>query len=434
MTDLHDSTAASAIAGAHHAGAGTTRRIALVTPILPVPHDQTRGRYIHETARALSRLATVRVFFQQPRYPDLPGLAPRSFLAGHVGADYRLDGIDLEAFTYPALPGLSRVGNGFVAGRTLLPRLRAFAPDLVLAYWVYPDGYAALRAARALRVPCIVGARGSDIHVRSGLNALMTRRTLRGADAMLTVSRAMREKAVTDFGARPEHAHVVVNGIDTAVFHLRDRSESRARLGLRQDARLLLYVGRFVEAKGMRELLTAFGRLAESDPSLQLALVGDGVMRAELEALVGGSGWSGRVHMPGGSTPQQVAEWIGACDVLTLPSWSEGYPNVVVEAIACGRPVVATAVGGTGEIVDSGSGILIQPRDADALTNALGEALRRDWDAASMAAAAGRSWDDVAADTYAICERVLDEQEGRGSARSRATTRGRHTASQGGMA
>src|SRR5690606_12461234 len=85
------STARPAATGARPRPATAPRRIALVTPILPVPHDQTRGRYIHETARALSKLATVRVFFQQPRYPDVPGLAPRSFLAGHVGPDYRLD-------------------------------------------------------------------------------------------------------------------------------------------------------------------------------------------------------------------------------------------------------------------------------------------------------------------------------------------------------
>lgn len=401
------STARPAATGARPRPATAPRRIALVTPILPVPHDQTRGRYIHETARALSKLATVRVFFQQPRYPDVPGLAPRSFLAGHVGPDYRLDGIDLEAFTYPALPGLSRVGNGLVAGRVLLPRLRAFAPDLVLAYWVYPDGHAALRAARALDVPCVVGARGSDIHVRSGLNAWMTARTVRRADAMLTVSHAMREKAVADFGAPRERVHVVVNGIDTGVFHPRERAAMRARLGLAQDARLLLYVGRFVEAKGLRELLEAFGRMAMEDPALQLALVGDGVMRGELEALVRRAGLAQRVHMPGGCTPPQVAGWIGACDLLTLPSWSEGYPNVVVEAIACGRPVVATAVGGTGEIVDAGNGILVPPRDARALEDALRTALRHGWDAAAMAAAAARSWDDVAEETYAICERVL---------------------------
>ena len=108
-------------------------RIALVTPILPVPHDQARGRYIHETARALSTMATVKVFFPQVRYPRLPGLAPRSFLQGEVGADYSLDGIDMEAYTYPGFPGLSRGTNGIVGSWALAPRLRAFAPDLVVA-------------------------------------------------------------------------------------------------------------------------------------------------------------------------------------------------------------------------------------------------------------------------------------------------------------
>jgi teichuronic acid biosynthesis glycosyltransferase TuaC len=387
-------------------------RIAVVTPILPVPHDLTRGRYIHETARALSALADVRVFFQQAQYPRLPGLSPRSFLRGEVGADYRLDGIDVEAYTYPALPGVSRATNGLFAARALLPRLRAFAPDVVLAYWVYPDGYAARRAARRLGVPCIVGARGSDIHVRDGLNAAMTRRTLRGVDAMLTVSRAMREKAIADFGADPARVHAIVNGIDTSVFHPRDRQAMRAKLGVPADARLITYVGRYVEAKGMRELLAAFQSLARQDPALRLALVGDGVMRAELAGLVATSGLESRVTMTGGLDPPEVAEWICAADVVTLPSWSEGYPNVVVEGVACGRPVVATAVGGTGEILHAGNGILVPPRDAEALERGLAEALARDWDGAAMAAAAGRGWDAVAAETLAVCERVIAEQEG----------------------
>ena len=383
------------------------RRIALVTPILPVPHDQTRGRYIHETARALSKLATVRVYFPQVRYPRLPGLSPRSFLAGEVGPDYRLDGIDLEPYTYPGLPGLSRITNGYVGGMALQRRLKNFSPDLVLAYWVYPDGFAARKAARRLGVPCIVGARGSDIHVRSGVNVMMTRRTLDGVDAMLTVSHAMRDVAIAEFGVPPDKVHAVINGIDTTVFHPRPQAEMRAKLGVPADARLLVYVGRFVETKGMRELITAFQRLGTQDPSLHLALVGDGVMREELTAMVLESGLSGRVFMPGGLQPGQVAEWIGAGDVLTLPSWSEGYPNVVVEGIACGRPVVATSVGGTGEIINADNGIMVPKRDVDALEQGLSEAFRRNWNHEAMAAAIRRDWNDVARDTLAVCEQVL---------------------------
>ncbi|MGB8377476.1 MAG: glycosyltransferase, partial [Rhodanobacteraceae bacterium] len=110
--------------------------------------------------------------------------------------------------------------------------------------------------------------------------------------------------------------------------------------------------------------------------------------------------------------PEQVAEWIAASDVLTLPSWSEGYPNVVVEAIACGRPVVATDVGGTREIVSAVNGILVPPRDADALEHALADALAGKWDDGAIAAGIKRDWDDVAKETLGVCEHIIATREG----------------------
>lgn len=389
-------------------------RIALVTPMLPVPHDPTRGRYIHETARELSKLAQVRVFFMQPRYPRIPGLAPRSFLAGHVDANHTLDGIDLETFSYPVLPGISRVLNGFVASRALTPRLRRFGADLVLAYWLYPDGYATQRSAARLGLPCIVGARGSDIHVRSGLTRRLTRRTIDGADALLTVSEAMRRTAMAEYGATAEHTHTIVNGYDHDVFRPRPQAGLRAQLGIAPGLRLIVYVGRFVASKGLHELLDAFARMCTTDSSLRLALVGDGVMREELVQLIARRGLTDKVLLPGGGEPEYVARWIGASDLLTLPSWSEGYPNVVVEALACGRPVVATDVGGTAEIVSDGTGILVPPRDAAALEQALASALQRDWDHARIANTMQRSWADVAADTLAVANRVLARAAGHG--------------------
>jgi teichuronic acid biosynthesis glycosyltransferase TuaC len=381
-------------------------RIALVTPMLPVPHDQTRGRYIHETARSLSKLATVKVFFQQARYPKLPFVAPRSFIDGNVGPDYRIDGIDVETFTYPVFPLISRAFNGHVSSHLLTPRVAAFKPDVILAYWVYPDGYAALRTARKLKVPCVVGALGSDIHVRSGINDHMTRQTIGGCDALLTVSEAMRQTSIRDFGAPARKVHTIVNGFNTSVFHPRDQAAIRQRLRIAQDERMVIYVGRFVEAKGMRELIGAFKAMAVKDPKASLALIGDGVMKTELMGLVQQAGLQGRVHTPGGQPPDQVAEWICAADVLTLPSWSEGYPNVVVEGLACGRPVVATDVGGTREILNERNGILIEPRKADVLQAALEKALAATWDRDAIAQAMRRTWDDVARDTLTVCEQV----------------------------
>ena len=157
----------------------------------------------------------------------------------------------------------------------------------------------------------------------------------------------------------------------------------------------------------MRELITAFQNIAHKNPKASLALVGDGVMKEELTALVVASGLTKKVRIPGGQPPEQVAEWICASDVLTLPSWSEGYPNVVVEGLACGRPVVATDVGGTKEILNEHNGILIPPRDAQVLQQALEKALSEQWDRSAIAQAMQRTWDDVAEETLAVCEQVL---------------------------
>ena len=382
-------------------------RIAVVTPMLPVPHDQTRGRYIHETAMSLSKLAQVRVFFQSLRYPRLPGMKPRSYLHGEVNKDYSLAGVDVEAFDYPAIPVLSRGINGLVSSWVLAPRVRSFRPDLVLAYWVYPDGFAALRVARTLGVPCVVGALGSDIHVRDGLNTLLTRHTIMRADALLTVSEAMRKTAIDDFGAVPGKVHTIVNGFNTSIFRPSDQAQARRRLGLSAGDQIVVYVGRFVEAKGMRELIEAAQKLAAANGRFRLALIGDGVMKPELRAMTDAAGLGAQVQMPGGLAPEQVAQWICASDVLTLPSWSEGYPNVVVEALACGRPVVATNVGGTGEIVRPDNGILIAPRDANALCAALESALQRQWNHVAISDSMRRSWDDVAAETLQVCTTLV---------------------------
>jgi teichuronic acid biosynthesis glycosyltransferase TuaC len=387
--------------------AGTPTRIALVTPMLPVPYDPTRGRYIYEIARSLSRLTPTRVFLQQARYPRLRLLQTHRFIYGIAGEGYELDGIDVEAFSYPAVRLISRPFNSWSSSRVLLPRLRAFAPDVILAYWVVPEGHAATIAARALSVPAVVGALGSDIYVDSRLNAWLVRRTLRSASAVLAVAAQMRDILVSRYGAKAQCVYTIVNGFNREIFYPRSQPQMRLKLGLAADVRLIIYVGRLVQTKGLQELMSAFNSLAVRDSRLQLAIIGQGAMHAELAAAAEADGCAQRVHLLGALSPQAVAEWIGAADLLCLPSWSEGYPNVVVEAIACGRPVVATDVGGTAEIVNAASGLLVPPRDPPRLQAALAAALERRWDHAAIAAAFRRSWDDVARETLEVCARAV---------------------------
>ncbi len=381
-------------------------RLLVVTSQFPIAGEPNRGRPLLQTVRALSGLAEVRVLSPVATYPDWA--RPRSYLFRAGDEAFRVEGIDAQWLRYPALPLLTRPFNGHLCARSLHAPLREFAPDVVLAYWLYPDGYGAMRAAARAGVPLVVGARGSDLRVRDALSRRLTRPVLHAARRILTVSEDLGRVAVRDYGADPAKLRTIANGCDAAIFHPRPRADMRARLGVVPEAELVVYVGRLVPEKGLGELVDAVAALQVRRPRLQLALVGEGPMRADLDARIAAHPGL-TVHLPGAQPPDRVAEWMAASHLVTLPSYSEGHPNVLVEALACGRPAVATPVGGIPEVVDADCGVLVAVRDAAALADGLDAALSRDWEEAVLARRFSRGWDAVAADTLRACEEALQE-------------------------
>jgi teichuronic acid biosynthesis glycosyltransferase TuaC len=317
-------------------------------------------------------------------------------------------GCDVDHVRYPALPAISRPFNGHLCARALAAPLRAFAPDVVLAYWLYPDGYGAMRAARAAGVPFVAGARGSDLRVRDAISRRLTRPVVRAARRLLVVSEDLGRVAVEGYGAEPHRIRAIPNGCDASLFHPGDRSAARRALGVAEDAEVVLYVGRLVAEKGLRELLQASRRLVAQRPRARVVLVGEGPLRGELDAALAADP-SLPLQLAGAQAPAEVARWMVAADVVTLPSYSEGHPNVLVEALACGRPVVATPVGGIPEVVDAANGVLVPTRDADALAAALVQALERNWDEAALARRFSRDWEQVARETLDACGEALAE-------------------------
>ena len=133
-------------------------RILVVTSQFPLACDPTRGRPIHQTIRELSRLADVRLISPVARYPRWA--QPHSYLFREPDAGPPAADCDVEYVTYPALPGLSRPLNGWMCARAIARPAERFAPDVVLAYWLYPDAFGAWRVARRLGAAFVAGARG----------------------------------------------------------------------------------------------------------------------------------------------------------------------------------------------------------------------------------------------------------------------------------
>lgn len=384
-------------------------RLLIVTSQFPIAGEPNRGRPILQTVRELAHLAQVKVVSPIATYPRWA--QPRSYLYRPSGeAAVALPGGEVEYVRYPALPALSRPFNGRLCARAIEQPLRAFAPDVVLSYWLYPDAYGAMLAARRAGLPLVAGARGSDLRVRDAISRRLTAPVLQAAQRLLVVSEDLGRVAARDYGADPDRIRAVPNGCDAAIFHPGDRAAARAALALPADAQIVSYVGRLVPEKGLRELLDALAQLRDSHPRLHAVLVGDGPMREELAQRIAQQQLP--VQLAGAQPAEVVAQYMTASDLVTLPSYSEGHPNVLVEALACGRPVLATPVGGIPEVVDAASGVLVPARDAAALAAGLAQVLARQWDEAALARRFSRDWRQVARDTLQVCEEALSETRG----------------------
>ena len=379
--------------------------IAVVTEHFPYSGLPTHGRMAYELLRVLARKVNVEVFFPHAEYPKW--LRPPSRIYDTINTSYRVADIDVGYFNYLAVPLLSRPFNGWTAARHLLPHVRRFKPDLVFSFFLYPDSFAGLKIAKKLSVPVVAVGVGSDIHsIGDRVSMMYTRALLREVDFLVTVSEDLRQQALR-LGARPENSRAILNGCDLSVFYPRGRTEARHRLGIDQAAEVVVYVGRLDIRKGLRELVEAAAVLRRQRASLHVFIVGDGADRPSIENAINAQDARDYVHLVRGCSFDEVAFWMAAADVATLPSYMEGCPNTVLEALACGRPVVATAVGGIPEIMSNECGAIVPARNSAALAHGFESVLNRTWDPRVISSHWGRGWDTCAKEFLEIFESLV---------------------------
>ena len=381
-------------------------RITVVTPEFPTREFPQRGRSVYQTIRHLCDYADVRAVCPLPRYPV--HFRPKF---DHRPADLSYSPPDVSALylEYPAVPGVTRPLNGLMCAHHLEPHLRTIPADLILNFWLYPAGFAALNVGRKLGLPVVVGSLGSDLNsIPDPLSGWLTRKTLTGASRVIAKSEQLRRRAVA-MGANPDTIHVVPNGCDEKLFFVRDRESARRDLNVLGSAKLIVFAGRMNRAKGIAELLDAVAVLSLTCPDLLLVYVGDGPHLPAMQEKACDAGLGERVRFVGACSSAEVGKWLAAANLLALPSYAEGCPNVVVEALSCGRPVVATRVGDLPELVDGSCGLLVPPRDVGALRNAFEIALHSVWDEHAIATRFRRSWDLVAQEVLAVCEASLSD-------------------------
>ncbi|HEU5219085.1 MAG TPA: glycosyltransferase, partial [Gemmatimonadales bacterium] len=270
--------------------------------------------------------------------------------------------------------------------------------------------------ARRLGVPFTVTLRGTEVPLsRLRLRRAQIKRVLRSADRVIGVSQSLADLALR-LGAPADRVRVIPNGIDGARFRPGSKREARRALGLPENRPVVLSVGGLTDRKGHHRIIQLLPALRASHPDILLAVVGgptvEGDTGPRLRALTGELGLSEHVRLAGACPHDQIPAWLRAADLFCLATRNEGRPNAVIEALACGLPVVTTDVGGNAEIVRPGQdGLLVPFGDPDALLQAVRDGLETSWNREAMSRRArARTWGQTAVQVAAEFEAVLRDR------------------------
>jgi teichuronic acid biosynthesis glycosyltransferase TuaC len=392
--------------------AGRKVRLLVFSTVFPNAAQPHHGIFVRERMRGLPEEVEVRVVAPVPWFPFVSGLRP-----GYrpvVPREEVQDGVRVLHPRFLSVPRFLKCLDGlflFLGAWPALRRLRKEFPfDAVDAHFIYPEGLAAVLLGKTFRVPVLITLRGLlPLLIPYRLRRPQLRFALNAAARVIAVSEPLKNDALS-LGLSSDRVRVIENGIDADLFHPMDRAEARARLGLPAEGQLLVSVGTLSPRKGFHLVIEALPALAARFPGIRYAIVGgagaEGAQEAELRRLAEDLGVAGRVIFAGPQKREKLAEWYSAADLSVLASGHEGCPNVVLESLSCGTPVVATPVGDIPRLLADPEVGRIVAREVPALTEGIAASLSRSWDRARVRARiADRTWRAVGREVMEEIER-----------------------------
>lgn len=365
---------------------------------------ERRLRFLVESGQVQAR-----VIAPTPWFPSSnPRMSRYSIFARAPRSESRYD-ILIEHPRYLVVPKVGMTAAPFLLAAGAMRSVNdmiehGYNPDVIDAHYFYPDGVAAAIIGKKIGKPVVITARGSDINLlaRYALPRRMIQWAARRASALITVSAALKN-ALVKLGVNADNITVLRNGVDTKLFTPSDQSPDKLRCD--GSGPLLLMVGNLVPLKGHDLVLRALVHF----PRARLLVIGEGGEEVNLKMLADNLQIKDRVSFMGPLSQHELPKYYSAVDALVLASSREGWPNVLLESMACGTPVVATQVGGIPEIVASPeAGVLVAERSVEGIVQGLNRLFQTYPDRKLTRKYAERfGWEDTTRGQLEIFDRVI---------------------------
>ena len=386
-------------------------RLLTFSTLYPNPARPNHGVFVENRLRHLvaDRTVTSTVVAPVPWFPSSATLFGDWARHARVPAQATRHGLTVHHPRYPLIPRVGMSAAPWLLYRAMLPVVRRLMAssrfDAIDAHYLYPDGVAAVWLGQKVGLPVVMTARGTDVTLipRYAVPRRLIRGAIRDAAALITVSAALKD-ALVELGAPTEKVSVLRNGVDTVMFQPpTDREASRRACSLRRPT--LISVGLLIERKGHHRTIEAMRQL----PDFDLMIVGEGPERERLEGLIERWGLGDRVRLLGPRPHAELPALYGAADALVLASSREGWANVLLEAMACGTPAVASNIPGNPEVVGSPqAGVITLTNTPGGIATAVRELFAAPPARGATRAYAERfGWEDTTAGQIAVFRQVL---------------------------
>ena len=359
-------------------------KLIFISNLFPDEHEPVRGldnatvlSWLHKNHDFECRVISPRSAFPPPiRSGKLAGLKSRP-------SD------EFSQPVYPKVGYVPRIGsrwNDRLMARglksVLWDSMREFHPDLILSSWLFPDGCAVADLCEGKNIPVALITQGTDTHqyLEDPIRRQKIVDAIKKCEGVICRSGDLAHR-LRNAGVPEAKLRVIYNGIDTSIFYRGNQLKTRLGLGIPKWSPLLLFVGNFLPVKNPLHIIQSHAalnklRLEAGERPALLRMIGDGPMRGEMKREIERLGTEAEAELLGRMASPDIARWMNAADVFCLSSRNEGFPNVLLEVMACGLPIVSTNVGGISEkLTDPTLGRLVEGDGIGEFVEALEQSL-----------------------------------------------------------
>ena len=287
--------------------------------------------------------------------------------------------------------------------------------DLIHSHFVWSSGYVGMKLKEEYGVPLVITGHGYDVYklpFKSKYWREKIKEILDSADCVITGSK-FNKRCLEKLGIDISRVSLINNGFKPDLFYPKDKKELKKKMGLNDSQKICVSIGNLERVKGHDVLVKAIGILKERGQNILCYIIGTGSRLNYLKALAKRCGVEDNIYFAGIKPHSEIGDYINISDVFVLPSRNESAPVVLLEALACGKPVVASKVGNVEDILKAREcGYIVDSEDAKALADSILRALNRDWDIKGITEYSKRfSWENSVKEILRIYIEVIKNEQ-----------------------